>query len=215
METTKSYKFSDINYKILKEIIDFKLVKDRTIFNEWFNFKFEINEYDEEYLMKLIKLNEYNLQDYVEYQLLAHFISPLLYKVYFLGDNFREWYQPEISGIVNGKKLYGKPDFMVASGIREPEKPLFFIQEFKRSIPKSNPPLEQVIAQIAVAMEINKSNILRGAYNVGRYWHFVILKKLAEGKYEYFESDSFDSLKINDLKQIYINLQAVKHKYCK
>ncbi len=215
METVKSYKFSEINYKVLKEIINFQLVRDRTIFNEWFNFKFEINKLDEEYLVKLIKLNEYNIQDYTEYQLLAHFISPLLNRVYFFGDNFREWYQSEISGIVNGKKLYGKPDFMVASGIREPEKPLFFIQEFKRSIPKSNPPLEQVLAQMTVAMEINKTKQMKAAYNIGKLWTFIIIEKISEGKYQYYESESFDCLKINDLKQIYINLQAVKHKYCR
>ncbi len=55
METQKSYKFSEINYKKLKEIADFKLVKDRTIFNEWFDFKFEINKSDKDYLTKLIK----------------------------------------------------------------------------------------------------------------------------------------------------------------
>ena len=214
METQKSYKFSEINYKVLKKIINFKQVRSQKIFNEWFNFKFEVNKLDEEYLMKLIEANRYNIADYFEYQLLAQFISPLLYKVYFYGENYREWHQTEISGIVNGKQLYGKPDFMVASGDREPEKPLFFIQEFKRSIPKSNPPLEQVLAQMAVAMEINKTKQMKGAYNIGQNWKFIIFEKISEGKYQYYESENFDSLKINDLKQIYINLQAVKHKYC-
>jgi len=53
----KNYiKFSNISYKILKEIIDIKQVRSREIFNEWFDFKFEINKYDEKFLIKLIKI---------------------------------------------------------------------------------------------------------------------------------------------------------------
>ena len=214
METQKSYKFSEIDYKILKEIIDIKQVQSQEIFNEWFNFKLEINKYDEEFLLKLIKAHKYNIKDYVEHQLLAHFISPLLSRVYFFGDNFREWYQPEISGIVNGSKLYGKPDFMVATGHEEPKKPYFFIQEFKKQKTGSDP-LRQVIAQMTVAIETNKTKQMKGAYNIGKWWTFVILEKITEGKYQYYESESFNCLKINELKQIFINLKVVKHKYCK
>ncbi len=214
MELQKSYKFSEITYRKLKEIANFQLVPDRTIFIKWFDFEFDVNSSDEKYLIKLIKLNEYNISDYDEYQLLAHFISPLLNRVYFLGNNFREWYQPEISGTVNGKKLYGRPDFMVASGITEPEIPFFFIQKFKRQKTNSDP-LRQVLAQMATAIEINKKKEMTGAYNIGKWWTFVILKKLSEDKYQYYESESFDCLKIEDLKKIYKNLQIVKHKYCK
>ena len=214
MEAQKSYNFSEITYKVLKEIIDIQLVRDRAIFNDWFNFKFEVIKLDEEYLMKLIKLNEYNIADYTEYQLLAHFISPLLNKVYFLGNNFREWYQPEISGIVNGKKLSGKPDFMVASGNMDPQNPFFFLQEFKKQKTDSDP-LRQLLAQMTVAIETNKTKQMRGAYNIGKLWTFVIIEKIADGKYQYYESKSFNCLDLEHLKQIYINLQAVKHKYCK
>ncbi len=214
METQKSYKFAEITYKKLKEIINFNIGMDDSAFDEWFNFKIEIDKNDEDFLIKLIRTNKYVIHDYTEYQLVANFISPLLNRVYFFSENFRPWFQPEIEGIVNGKKLYGKPDFMVASGIIEPANPYFFIQEFKKQLNVSDP-LRQVIAQMTVAIETNKTKQMKGAYNIGKLWNFVILEKIAEGKYKYFESQSFDSLKINDLKQIYINLQAVKHKYCK
>ena len=210
----ETYKFSEITYKILKKIVDCDLVKNQEIFKEWFNFKFEINKLDEEFLIKLIDANRYNIRDYLEYQLFGHFISPLLNRVYFYGENYRQWFQPELSGIVNGKKLYGKPDFMVASGVIEPKKPYFFIQEFKKEKINSDP-LRQVLAEMTVAIEINKNKKNFGAYNIGKLWAFIILEKLSEGKYQYYESESFDCLKINDLKQIYINLQAVKHKYYK
>ena len=68
---------------------------------------------------------------------------------------------------------------------------------------------------MAVALEINEKNIIRGAYNIGQHWNFIILKKTPDKKYKYYESKSFDSLDIEHLKKIYKYLQAVKHKYCK
>ncbi len=214
MKILKTYSFSEIDYKILKEIANFDQVRNRKIFKEWFNFKYEIKNSDEEFLKKLIVLNEYNISDYTEFQLQLHFISPLLNKIYFYEENFREWYQWEIFGIVNGKILKGKPDFMVASGKREPEIPFFFLQEFKKQKTNSDP-MAQLTAELTVAIEMNKGKKMRGAYNIGRFWFFVVLEKINEEKYKYHESESFDSLKINDLKKIFTILKAVKHKYCK
>ncbi len=64
-------------------------------------------------------------------------------------------------------------------------------------------------------MENNKVNQMKGAYNIGRIWAFIIMDKYENGKYKYHESEFFNSCKIDELKQIYINLKAVKHKYCK
>ncbi|TAG40164.1 MAG: hypothetical protein EAZ31_08635, partial [Cytophagia bacterium] len=92
--------------------------------------------------------------------------------------------------------------------------PYFFIQEFKPSIPDKDPEV-QLLAEMLVTIEKNKTNILRGGYIIGQIWKFVILEKIGENQYQYFVSKIFDSLDLEDLTQIYIILQAVKHKYCK
>lgn len=120
------YNFSEIDYDILKKITGIRLVKDRSIFNEWFNFSYKITENDNDFFEKLIKAHEYNIRYYSESQLLSFFISPLLNKVYFFSENFRSWYEYKISGIVNNYELKGQVDFMVASGDLKPEKPYFF-----------------------------------------------------------------------------------------
>ncbi|OQX98038.1 MAG: hypothetical protein B6I24_06700 [Bacteroidetes bacterium 4572_128] len=211
----KFYKFSEINMKILEEISDFEQVRNQDIFKEWFNFHYEIEKSDEEFLYKSIKVNRYNIDIYSELQLQLHFINPLLNRIHFYSDNFRSWFQQEISGIVNGHKISGILDFMVASGTLKPKKPYFFIQEFKKSAPIPKHPKGQLFSQMAVAIETNKINKMRGAYNIGRFWFFVVLEKIKDGKYRYHESEAFNALKINDLKQIYIILKALKHKYCK
>ena len=66
-----------------------------------------------------------------------------------------------------------------------------------------------------VAMTLNNTKIIRGNFIVGRVWSFIILEKLENDNYEYYVSKPFDCLNFDDLKQIYINLQAVKFLYCK
>lgn len=203
-----------MTYKKLRNVTNIKAITSGNLFDEWFGYSYNLKKDEEIFLEELIKNERLYLQKYNEELLKAKFISPLLNKVNFVTENFRDWYGYEISAVVNGYELSGKPDFMVASGKFEPENPYFFFQEFKKSRTVSNPDY-QVLSEMATAMEINKSKIMKGAYNIGKWWTFVILKKLGEGKYKYYESDSFDCLKITDLKQIFINLKAVKHKYCK
>ncbi len=124
-----------------------------------------------------------------------------------------DWYDGSLSGMVNGVEIKGFADFMVATGFDEAQKPYFFIQEFKPSVPDRNPEV-QLLAELLVAVEKNKTILMRGGYIIGQYWKFVILEKIGENQFEYFVSKSFDSLDLPDLKQIYVILQAVKHKYC-
>ena len=212
----KLYIFSDISYEILKKkILNIVQVRNENIFHDWFNFDCKIDKSNEKFLTNLIVNNKYNIDFYSEFQLQLYFIIPLLHKIYFYGNNYREWFQEEISAVINNNKLKGVLDFMVASGTDEPEKPYFFIQEFKKSAPIPKHPRGQLLAQMACAIEKNKTINMRGAYNIGKYWNFVVLEKISPSKYQYHESESFDVLKINDLKKIFKILKAVKHKYCK
>jgi hypothetical protein len=165
-------------------------------------------------LEKLIQKHRRRLPLYSEEKLKMKFLSPILNQVDFLTNDFQDWYDSTISGFVNGVELKGFADMMVAKGIYEPEKPYFFIQEFKPSKPDRDPEV-QLLAEMLVAIEKNNSTILRGSYIIGRNWYFVILEKIGENSYEYFVSKQFDSLELDALKQIYINLQAVKLNYCK
>ncbi len=211
----ETYSFSKMTYKTLQKITNIEKKPREKNFEDWFNYSYALNKEEEFFLQELINKEEMYLEFYNEGLLKARFIIPILNKINFLTDKFRDWYEYEIEGVVNGYKLSGKTDFMVATGTRLPEKPYFFIQEFKRTEINAKHPIDQLHAEMAVAIEINKKNKLFGAYNIGKLWNFIILEKLTENKYQYYESESFDCLKINDLKQIYINLQAVKHKYCK
>ncbi len=214
METEiKSYNFSTIKYSKLEEIVDIGIVNNLAKFDEWFETPYQIKEQDTIFFGNLIEKHRTRMSFYMEEDLKAKFIIPILNLVDFMVAPISDWYDGSLSGMVNGVEIKGFADFMVATGIDQAKKPYFFIQEFKPSIPDRNPEV-QLLAELLIAIEKNKTNIMRGGYIIGQYWKFMILEKIGNNQFEYFVSKSFDSLDLQDLRQIYVILQAVKHKYC-
>jgi hypothetical protein len=120
----------------------------------------------------------------------------------------RDFYEVQLKFEYKDILFSGRCDFVVAKGYDLPINPYFFIQEFKQT--SSSFPEYQLLAEMIVSTIINKSNIIKGAYIVGSLWSFVILKIDTNGKYNYFVSKKYDTMDIEDLKQIYKNLQIVK-----
>ena len=83
---------------------------------------------------------------------------------------------------------------MLAKGTFSPKEPYFFIQEYKQSYAIGNTEF-QILAEMIAALEINKKNVMNGAFVEENDWFFI-------------------TLEIEHLKQIYINLQAVKKLFC-
>ena len=206
--------YRNISFQDLEEIVNIEKRDNDTKFDNWLSYKYKISENEEDLLKKLIRKNKLYLSGYNEAKLTFKFISPLLNRVDFDTGEIKDWYESNLTGVVNGRKFSGKTDFMVAKGKFKPKKPFFFVQEFKRSTPNNNPEF-QLLAEMIVAMEINKTNIIHGSFVIGKNWHFVVLEKLKNESLEYFVSKQFNCLDIEDLRQIYINLQAAKTLFCK
>ncbi len=213
---TKSYNFSNIRFSDLEEIVDIRMGKDEippTKFREWFQYEYVLSKEEIRFFDKLIKKHFYQLRAYSEEKLKMRFLSSVLNQVDFMIDDIQDWYDAQIQGEINGIQFKGFADFMVAKGRKTPQKPYFFIQEFKPS--QADKDVEdQLLAELLIAMEKNQTQVMRGGYIIGRNWYFVILEKIGENVYEYFVSDQLDSLNLEHLTQIYICLQAVKLKYC-
>ncbi len=210
----KSFSFSSVKFSDLEEIVDIKVVNNPQKFDEWFENSYQIKEEEVVFFNNLIQKHITRIAFYMEENLKAKYIIPILNLVDFIVEPVSDWYDTALSGTLNGVEFNGFTDFMVASGTENPKKPYFFIQEFKPSVPDKDPRI-QLLAELLVAIEKNKTTIMRGGYIIGQYWKFVIVEKIRENQFQYFVSKSFDSLDLTDLKQIYVILQAVKHKYCK
>ena len=214
MENKKELTFRNITYPDLENIVTISKLDNDKKFENWFSYKYKISEDESAFLNKLIRKNKLYFSGYNEYHLRAKFISPILNKVDFVFDDIKDWYEYSLSATINGFLLKGRSDFMIAKGNFIPKKPYFFLQEFKPTHSTSNPEF-QLLAEMLVAMTINKNNVLHGGYIIGRNWLFLRLEKLKNETYEYFVSKQFDCLDIDHLRQIYTNLQAVKELFCK
>ncbi len=212
----KSYNFSTIRFADLEKIVEIRQGKDKIPpqkFNEWFKFDYVMSDEEINYFDKLIKKHYSYLDMYHEEDLKMKFLSLIYNQVNFHTEKFRDWYDAKIQGEINGVKFNGFADFLIATGLEEPQNPYFFIQEFKPTNPDKHPK-NQLLAELLLAIEKNQVNIMRGGYIIGRNWFFVILEKIDENAYEYFVSQQLDSLNFEHLRQIYVCLQAVKLKYC-
>ncbi len=210
----KKLSFNKIKIDDLVEFINIREINERQIFHEWFDYNYKLTREDKTFLNQLIDKYRSFIYNFVEEELKIKFIAPILNRVDFFSKDVKDWYERPLKAKVNKVWLRGTVDYMVAKGISVPKRPYFFIQEFKKARGSDSDPKAQLLAEMLAAMTLNKINVMRGAYIIGRNWNFVILEK-HENDYQYVVSKQFDSLEIEYLQQIYISLQAVKHLYCK
>ncbi|KOR33058.1 hypothetical protein TI05_03280 [Achromatium sp. WMS3] len=207
-----TYFFSKITEAQLKQIVNIKRKISNNCFDHWFNNSISLPDTILDFLFYLITENKDFVKDYNEEDLKINFIAPILTKVHYkdLEHEIRAFYDEKLTYTTEEFILTGNCDFYVAKGLFSPEKPYFFIQEFKRELQYSNPQ-PQLLAELIAAIELNNFVTIKGAYIIGAIWNFVILEKLNTNKYQYFVSENFDSTKIEDLTTIYKNLVFVKN----
>ncbi len=201
--------FRRLEFKDLRNLVNITERIDDSVFESWFNYDYQISRTEERFLTQLLETNRRFLDSYTEEELKAQFIIPLINQINFFSNDVRGWYERPLSAVINDVLLNGYTDYMIAKGIETPEHPYFFIQEYKKELGDRHPK-NALLAEMMVAMQLNEENLMRGAFVIGRIWNFVILKKLGNNQYDYFRSPDFNVLKIQELKQLYINLQAIK-----
>ena len=207
----KVINYSSATLNDLEEIFDIKQIKDRTIFKEWFEKKYDFKKNDNDFLETLIERNYENIDNYTELELIAKFIAPLLYEIDFTIKNkhIKDWFEISLKYECKDFSFNGRCDFIVAKGYDKPIKPYFFIQEFKQN--SSTFPKYQLLSEMIAATLIDNSNQIKGAYIVGSMWVFMIVEKTSSNSYNYYLSKKYDSMEIEDLTQIYQNLQNIKN----
>jgi hypothetical protein len=133
-----------------------------------------------------------------EDELKFQFIAQIVELVDLHGKNFNIFSQRNLSAVVNGITLQGRPEVMVATGQEDPLSPYFFIHEYKPS-KRADEPLGQVLAAMVAAQALNADEMpVLGCFVIGALWQFVVL----EGK-TYTLSSTYDATQTNDLHAIY------------
>ncbi len=206
----KTLTYSTITLNQLEELFDIDKVYTKEKFNDWFDAKYKTLQDDTQFLESLLNRHIGIINYYSELELISKFIAPILNRVDFTlkEKNIRDWYETSLKYESKEYTFSGRCDFVVAKGYDEPTDPYFFIQEFKQT--SASFPEDQLLAELIVALKLNNSTIIKGAYIIGSLWNFVILEKIVDKKYRYYVSKKYDAMDSDDLQQIYKNLQIVK-----
>jgi hypothetical protein len=143
---------------------------------DWVNRSNDISDFERQNLLHYQRLLKFNVHNWNEAELDVHFIGPIFSLVNFSSFDFNHFSQREISGTVDNYFLSGKPDSMVASGRREPEKPFFAFQEYKRELDPDGDPAGQALAAMLVGQQMEEvQKTMYGCYVVGGIWKFMAL----------------------------------------
>ncbi len=207
-----SYPYSKMSYKKLKKLVSIKRILDKSIFEKWFNNDIKLENSVLSFFKNLLEQKGDLINLYNEEDLKMQFIAPILNHINFtiLDKEIRFFSEESLNYETDNFIFSGESDFFIAKGLEIPEKPYFFIQEFKQSEQYGNP-RPQLLAELISAVELNNWTTIKGVYIIGTIWNFVILQKLGVDKYQYFVSKNFDSSDINGLTAIYKNLLFIKN----
>ena len=191
--------------------------------------QFPLNQQEMEYIEELRTEAEGVIHYWNETELRENFIVLLTNLVKFKDrkNNFHHFSERYLNVSVTMKplyqvKLFGYADWLVATGIRSPKTPFFFIHEYKPEEGKSIDGRAQLLAEMYAAQVLNqkppmptitnpepkhfyKNLPLYGVYIVGQLWFFMALKDRA-----YSISAAYDSMDKEDLQSIVKLLKVQK-----
>jgi hypothetical protein len=212
--TKPIYQYSKIKDSDLDNLVMIEKRFDNSVFDSWLNQENLLEDEEESklFFQNIIDRNQRLINDYNEEDLKVNVIIPILNRVEFKSfeNEFRDFYELPLRYETDNFIFKGTTDFVVSKGLVKSKKPYFFIQEFKRGEEYGNP-RPQLLAELITGVELNGWSEMKGAYIIGAIWYFVILYKVDKDSYEYFVSNSFDSMNLVQLIDIYNNLLFVKN----
>jgi len=170
------------------------LLENHPLLQTWLDIalpaELEISIHELAILKELQKVAKIFVESWTEQEMVMKYVSFITTFAYLSSDNYQTFADRSLSVQVGNEKLFGRVDFMVASGRYEPEAPYFCFHEYKRAKPgHESDPVGQLLATMLAAQALNESKQpIYGAYIIGKFWQFVILEHQ-----EYAISKSYDS----------------------
>lgn len=180
--------FREWTFDKIDAAFDTKQVWKMSILNEWMGFEHHTSEYEIRLLTEIKELFALGGDDWNETELENKIISPIIVFSRIDNEEFSYFLEREMEATIGDYELSGKVDGMVATGFRNPRKPFFCLNEYKRGTDPNGDPKGQALIAMLVAQALNENKKpVFGCYIIGRHWNFMVL----EGK-NYAISDSFD-----------------------
>ena len=166
---------------------DVKQADDLPALTQWLSVSSDVLAHEAYYLNLLQKGFKKGINGFNETELANKVISPIFVFAELCTNDYTYFLERPLSANLANQELTGRVDGMVASGFRDPQKPFFCLNEYKREKDPEGDPAGQVLIAMLVAQHQNNDNLpIYGSYVIGRLWVFVVL----EGK-EYAFSNGF------------------------
>ena len=132
----------------------------------------------------------------------------MLHLVHYGHDEYQAFFERPLSVNIDGERLRGVVDCIIAAGRRSPKRPYFCLHEYKPERHSSNDPLGQTLVAMVAAQYVNNDGKpVYGAYVVGRQWFFLVLSQMS-----YALSLAYDATKEEEARQIFSMLKYIKQR---
>ncbi len=158
-------------------------------------------------LEELRRLLDRRVDAWNEYELSMHFIGPLFNLIDFDSPNFNLYAGRGLKCVLNGIKMSGIPDGILAAGYDEPIQPYFCFQEYKRQTAPDSDPAGQLMAAMLTAQSLNenKKQPIYGCYMIGRLLVFMALDDK-----KYARSSGHLTTRTEDLQSVFKIFRQLK-----
>lgn len=180
------------------------------LLDEWLDYQTKLDSTDEKLLEKKRLLLQEEGEYWNEEELKMKFLA-LLFEIadMTVPDKIKLFYERPLFAVIDGYEINVVCDAMLAvpKGVGKPQKPYFFLQEFKKQKGKSQDAEGQMLAAMVVAQfENSNQKPIYGSYVQGKYWTFSTLHNK-----NYCVSNSFDATNIEHLQKIVFALRNIKN----
>lgn len=207
--TKQKINFESCDKPMMRSIFGIKQVEHIQEISDWIDLSVKITEEESKRLSEIHHFARYRLEDWGEETLKMNFIAPVLSLVQFSSEEYE--YTPfadeKIEVEIGEYLLTGRLDWFVAKGLYKPEKPIFFIQEYKRNKGNPSDPDGQILAEMLASRQLNGNpeEVFYGIVVLGRYWSPIVFKDsiFAIGK-------SYDAREFNELIALFELLKGSK-----
>ena len=170
--------FRDFDTPTLHKKFGLKRTKESILLDKWLNTPVKMSNNTATQLEELRERIDFYGTYYNEAELKWNFLTPLIELVNYRTDKYHVFNERILTAEVDGIKIRGAVDLIIATGNFAPEAPYFFIHEYKKEKGTPNDIIAQLLSAMLVAQRLNDNDKpMYGCYLLGRYWHFVVLNQ--------------------------------------
>jgi hypothetical protein len=197
----------------IDEAFGTKQVRSLPLLTEWMSYPYELNDFEIQYLTRLREVYFLGGDSWNEAELENKIISPLIVFSQIDNEEFAYFLERNLAATIGEYELSGKVDGMVATGFRNPKKPFFCMNEYKRATdPDGDPQGQALIAMLAAQALNGDKKPIFGCFIVGKVWQFMVL---VGKQYSLSTSFTIDDDEIFDLYRILRGLRVQVEKLIK